>query len=109
MTTAGPPVVLALRALGLGDLLTAVPALNALARAFVGHRLVVAAPRPLEPLVTLLPFELIDVRAPDPFPFNGPVDVAVNLHGSGPRSSRALVALRPAKLITFRHPDVAET
>ena len=42
--TDGGPVVLALRALGLGDALTGVPALRGLRRAFPGHRLVLAAP-----------------------------------------------------------------
>src|SRR5262249_6343706 len=44
------PTLLVLRALGLGDLLTAVPALCALADAFPAHRRVLAAPRALAPL-----------------------------------------------------------
>ena len=42
-----------LRALGLGDLLTALPALRALAAAFPGHRRLLAAPPALAPLAVL--------------------------------------------------------
>jgi ADP-heptose:LPS heptosyltransferase len=35
--------------------------------------------------------------------------VAVNLHGRGPQSHRALLAARPSRLIAFRHPDIAES
>ena len=44
------PVVVVLRALGLGDLLTAVPALRALADAFPRHPRLLAAPAVLAPL-----------------------------------------------------------
>src|SRR5215211_4378699 len=109
------PILLALRALGLGDLLTAVPALRALDRHFDGHRKVLAAPRALAPLLELAGtgFEIADVRfvaqlqrwhrdagARNP-------DVAVNLHGCGPQSHRALLSTSPRRLIAFSHPAVA--
>ena len=107
----GRPTLLALRALGLGDLLTAVPALRGLAAAFPDHELVLATPPSLGPLAML-------AGAADAiFPADGledvvglpPTAVAVNLHGRGPQSHRALLATRPSRLIAFRHPDVAES
>ena len=58
----GEPMLLVLRALQLGDLLVAVPALRALGRAFPGHRLVYAAPAWLAEAVGLVgAFELLPV------------------------------------------------
>ncbi len=99
-----PPVLLALRALGLGDLLAAVPALRALRRGFPDHRVVLAAPGGLAPLVELA--GAVDaLRAwkwgcePEPAAPLPTVDVAVNLHGRGPQSTAALDALAPARRI----------
>lgn len=100
------PRVVVLRALGLGDLLTGVPALRAVADAYPAgeHDLVLAAPAALQPLVELadLPFRLVDHRGLDPLPreLHGPA-VAVNLHGRGPQSHAALQALAPGRLIAF--------
>jgi ADP-heptose:LPS heptosyltransferase len=76
-------MLLVLRALQLGDLLVAVPALRALRRAFPAHRLVYAAPGWLAEVVALVGgFELLPVAGLDePLPIGpGRVDIAVNLH-----------------------------
>lgn len=111
----GPPAgagprVLVLRALGLGDLLTAAPALRALARAYPGHERVLAAPAVLAPLVERidpgLHVEPVGELEPLPAGLHG-ADLAVNLHGRGPQSHRLLRDTRPGKLIWFEHPDIA--
>jgi Glycosyltransferase family 9 (heptosyltransferase) len=106
------PTLLVLRALWLGDLLTIVPCLRALAGAFAGWRRLLAAPAVLTPLVELaeVGFEVVDAAPIRPLPATcAAPDVAVNLHGRGPQSHRVLLAMEPARLIAFRHPDVLET
>jgi ADP-heptose:LPS heptosyltransferase len=106
--TAAPRLVV-LRALGLGDLLTAVPALRALAAGFPEHRRLLLAPAWLEPLVALLGGAVDEVVAtegrrapPERLPAAAQdADVAVNLHGRGPQSHAALRAARPRRLIAF--------
>jgi ADP-heptose:LPS heptosyltransferase len=103
-------VIVAYRALGLGDFLTGVPALRALARAFPHEELVLAAPAAIAPLAALTGAvtRVADAAplAPLPRALYG-ADVAVNLHGRGPQSHALLRAAAPRRLIAFG-PDVAE-
>ncbi|MFC4907177.1 glycosyltransferase family 9 protein [Actinomadura gamaensis] len=97
---------LVLRALGLGDLLTGVPALRGLRRGLPGHRIVLAAPRVLEPLVRLSGTvdEVLHVPDLGPLPDAGPVDIAVDLHGNGPASHDPLLDAEPRRLMAFDVP-----
>jgi ADP-heptose:LPS heptosyltransferase len=97
-----PPRLVVLRALGLGDLLTAVPALRAIADAFPCEHRVLVGPPPLAPLMPL--FANVAGHGPQHWrtaDVGGGVDIAINLHGRGPESTRALEALHPQRLIAF--------
>jgi ADP-heptose:LPS heptosyltransferase len=106
------PVLLALRALGIGDLATVVPALRGLRRAYPRHNLVLAAPPALASLVAAT--RAVDrvlatpayVRSPiTALRWTGPrPDLAVNLHGLGPHSHLALLGTDPLRLVAYANP-----
>ncbi len=100
-----PGPVLVLRALGLGDALTAVPALRGLRRLFPGRPLLLAASGP--PAQLLRDCGVVDavvttrgLDGPPPGAGLGP-HVAVNLHGRGPQSHRLLRAGGPGELLAY--------
>lgn len=105
----GQPLLLALRALKLGDLLVAVPALRGLRRAFPEHRILYAAPAWIAEALELvggidhLPTPGLD----DPLNIPpGTVDIAVNLHGNGPESRQRINELRARQVLAYQAPGL---
>lgn len=98
--------IVVLRALGLGDLLTGVPALRGLRRHYPDARVVLAAPARYRELALhtgaideLLPTAgLGDLRA-----LPRPAGLAVNLHGCGPESIDHVLTWRPETVLTHAH------
>jgi ADP-heptose:LPS heptosyltransferase len=104
--------LLVLQALGLGDALTAIPALRGLRRAFPERSLVLAAPgllgewlRRLGVIDRVIPaLGLQPLRLPPDLSADPGSLIAVNLHGRGPQSTQLLRATGAGRVIGFRDP-----
>ncbi|WP_231486575.1 glycosyltransferase family 9 protein [Candidatus Blastococcus massiliensis] len=96
-----------LRPLGLGDLLTGVPAIRAIRAVVPDHRLVLATTGSLRPLAELIDAvdEVLPARELEPLDWTGPPpELAVDLHGKGPASHVVVADLHPRRLLTFDSP-----
>jgi ADP-heptose:LPS heptosyltransferase len=108
-----PTFILVLRALGLGDALTAVPALRGIRRRWPGRWLLFAGDprigdwlRELRLVDEVLPSAALTPLDWPPASVTGATGhLAVNLHGRGPQSHQVLIATRPDRLIAFRQPS----
>ncbi|MGY1834676.1 glycosyltransferase family 9 protein [Blastococcus sp. SYSU DS0510] len=101
------PTAVVLRPLGLGDLLTGVPAIRAVRAAVPAHRLVLATTTALQPLAELIDAvdEVLPARELEPLDWAGPPpELAVDLHGKGPASHVVVADLHPQRLLTFASP-----
>ncbi|MGL5859288.1 MAG: glycosyltransferase family 9 protein, partial [Angustibacter sp.] len=106
---AGP--VLVLRALGLGDALTGIPALRGLRRLLAPRPVLLAASEPVGRWLTDL--DVVDgwvattgLDGPAPGRNLGRHD-AVDLHGNGPASRTVLTDAGPRRLLAFASPDAS--
>jgi ADP-heptose:LPS heptosyltransferase len=100
------PTALVLRALGLGDFLTGLPALALLRNALPEHRVVLAAPREFAPLVALAGAADELVHGHELSPLVDPPyepELAIDLHGNGPASRQMLLDCAPQRLIGYEY------
>ena len=107
MTATDGQRVVVLRALGLGDLLTAVPALRAVRRAHPDAHVSLAAPAALRELAlhTGAVDAVVDTAPLAPLAEElAGADLAVNLHGRGPQSTARLAATSPRRLVAYGLP-----
>jgi ADP-heptose:LPS heptosyltransferase len=103
----GAPTAVVLRPLGLGDLLTGIPAIRGIRAAVPDHRLVLATTAALAPLAGLIGAvdEVLPARELEPLDWSGPPpELAVDLHGKGPLSHVVVADLHPRRLLTFDSP-----
>ncbi|SCF05613.1 ADP-heptose:LPS heptosyltransferase [Micromonospora coriariae] len=101
-------MILVLRALGVGDLATGVPAIRALRAAYPDKELALVAPRWLSPLVDLVGGvdRLIEADGLGHLRWSGPPpELAVNLHGRGPQSHHMLARVGPRRLFAFANAE----
>ncbi|MET8649346.1 MULTISPECIES: glycosyltransferase family 9 protein [Nocardia] len=100
-------VVLVLQARGLGELLTAVPALRALRRAQPRDHIVLAAPQRLKPIIDLIASvdTLVPTSEPAALRWEGPPpELAINLHGPDAESIAALSRTEAKRILSYRDP-----
>ncbi|PWR06516.1 glycosyl transferase [Micromonospora acroterricola] len=101
-------MILVLRALGVGDLATGVPALRAVRAAYPDEELALVAPRWLSPLVELIGGvdRLVEAEGLGHLRWPGPPpELAVNLHGRGPQSHRMLAGVGARRLLAFANDE----
>jgi ADP-heptose:LPS heptosyltransferase len=101
------PTAVVLRPLGLGDLLTGVPAIRAVRAAVPEHHLVLATTAALRPLAELVDAvdEVLPAGELRPLDWDRPPpELAVDLHGKGPASHEIVAALHPGRLLCFASP-----
>jgi ADP-heptose:LPS heptosyltransferase len=102
--------VLALRALGLGDFFTGLPALAMLREALPAEHIVLAVPDPFREFALLSKSVDATVHGHELTPLIDPPEMpelAIDLHGNGPGSRALLEATRPARLIGYGHHGLA--
>jgi ADP-heptose:LPS heptosyltransferase len=98
--------VLVLRALGLGDFFTGLPALAMLRQALPTQQIVLAVPEVYRDLALLSGSVDATVAGHELTPLANPPrrpELAIDLHGNGPGSRALLMATRPVRLIGYGH------